>query len=161
MGVTHFDGIDAVTTLMKGGVEITASAAELNILDGASKAVKEISLSFDYDDMTDDGSTSGHIDFATDALPADVIVLGWKCVTTTGFTGDTTATVKVGTSGTTDLYSAVTNGSVAAAGTVGSVCKTTGVVFNEAAATPRVTITGSADFTSISAGSATVTLYYI
>lgn len=123
--------------------------------------IKKITKSFDHADMTDNTNTTGYIDFATDELPANVIVLGWKCVTTEGFSGDTTATIQVGVSGTLDLYSAVTSGSVLAAGIIGSVVKTTGVVFNEAAATPRITITGGADFTSISAGKATVDIYYI
>ena len=46
MGITHFDGLDAESTFKIGGVEVTATAAELNWLDGtgagtvvASKAV--------------------------------------------------------------------------------------------------------------------------
>jgi hypothetical protein len=34
MGVTHFDGLDAVSSFAIGGVTVTATAAELNLLDG-------------------------------------------------------------------------------------------------------------------------------
>lgn len=44
MGITHFDGIDAVSTLKKGGVAITASAAELNKLVGVTATAAELNL---------------------------------------------------------------------------------------------------------------------
>ena len=126
--------------------------------------VRKISLAITPALMTDNTNTTGYIDFPTDALPAGAIVLGWAMKTTAGFAGDTTAVVQVGVAGTLDLYSAVTSGSCFTAIKVGSVVKTTGVVYQAAAATPRVTITGGADFTSIvtnAAGRGTVTMYYI
>lgn len=116
----------------------------------------------DYDDFTDNTNTTGYIDFTT-ALPAGAMVLGWKAVVSAGFTGDTTAVMQVGISGDVDKYSANTAQSCLAAGTVGSLAlaadAATGVF--AAAKTPRVTVTGGADFTSIAAGSMVVTIYYI
>ncbi len=134
-----------------------------NVMSGI---VKKITKVCPVASFTDNTNATGYIDFATGALPADCIVLGWKAVTDTAgkWDDDTTAVIQVGIAGTLDLYSSVTSGSVAAAGTVGSVVKTTGSVFNEAAATPRVTITGGSDFTAfVTAGapSTTVTIYYI
>lgn len=126
--------------------------------------VRKVSLAITPALMTDNTNTTGYIDFPTGALPAGVIVLGWAMKTTVGFAGDTTAVVQVGIAGTLDLYSAVTSGSCFAAGKVGSVVKTTGVYYQTAAATPRVTITGGADFTSIvtnGTGRGVVTIYYI
>jgi hypothetical protein len=128
--------------------------------------VSSISLSFKATDMTDGTSTSGYIDFASSALPAGSIVLGWKAVTAAAgaWDDDTTATIQVGISGTVALYSSTTSGSVATAGTVGSVCATTGVFYQAAAATPRVTITGGSDFTAFvtaKAPASTVTIYYV
>jgi predicted RecA/RadA family phage recombinase len=112
--------------------------------------------------MTDNTNTTGYIDFATGAIPAFSFFVGWKIVTTTGFTGDTTAVAIIGISGDTDAYSETTTGSVLAAGTIGCGTPATGINrFNAAAVTPRVTITGGADFTSISAGAATAYFYYI
>ncbi len=36
MGVTHFDGLDALSSFYIGGTQVTATAAELNILDNAT-----------------------------------------------------------------------------------------------------------------------------
>lgn len=128
--------------------------------------VKSISKVCSVGDFTDGTGTSGYVDFDTGALPADCIVLGWKAVTTAAgaWDDDTTAVLMVGVDGDTDRFSQIENGSVAAAGTIGSVCDATGVYFNEAAATPRVTVTGASDFTAfVTAGTceSTVTIYYI
>ena len=120
---------------------------------------KLVSQTLDFGDFTDNGDDSGYIDFTTGSIPAASIVVGWKAVVAAGFTGDTTAVIEVGKSGDTDAYSADAAQSVLAAATVGSAAKET-VAFVAASTTPRVTVTGGADFGSISAGSMTVTLYY-
>lgn len=123
-------------------------------------AYQTITKSWVIGDMTDNTNTTGYVDFASNSLPAGAMVLGWRVVTATGFTGDTTATIQIGVAGAVGKFSATTAGSVAAAGTVFSlpVSATCGT---EAAATPRITITGGADFTSISAGAATATIFYV
>jgi len=178
MGYTHFDGVDAGKFKING-TQVTATPAELNLLDtvtattteinyldGFVGPIKSISKVCTATGFTDDSDATGYIDFATGALPAGTIVLGWTATTATAgvWDDDTTATIQVGVSGAVDLYSATTTGSVAVAGTVGSVCKTTGIVFNAAAATPRVTITGGDDFTKFvtaATPSTTVTIYYV
>jgi hypothetical protein len=108
------------------------------------------------------GTATGYIDFTTGQIPSGAIVLGWKATTTTGFTGDTTATVIVGVSGDTDAFSADATQSVLAAGTTGSASlAATGALPIATAQTPRVTVTGGSDFTSISAGSMSVDIYYL
>jgi hypothetical protein len=111
--------------------------------------------------FTDNTNTTGYKDFARQ-LPKNSLVIGWKAVVSTGFTGDTSATVIVGISGDTDAFSSVTTNSCYAAGTVG--CGAGAASTNQfcaAATTPRVTVTGNADFTSITAGSMKITLYYV
>jgi predicted RecA/RadA family phage recombinase len=112
--------------------------------------------------FTDGLGTSGYVDCATaNKLPAKCVPLGWIIVVGTGFTGDTTAVVQVGVSGTTDKFSIVTTESVLAAGTIGCFPgKAATNMFIASATTWRVTVTGAADFTSISAGSLTVYLFY-
>jgi hypothetical protein len=116
-------------------------------------------------DFTDNTNTTGYIDFATNALPVGAIPIAWKAVVTGGFAGDTSATIQLGVAGDLDRFSADTAQSVFAAGTVGSAilaadaCDGIGAV-----ATPRVTVTGNADFTSIVTegnGAMTVYLYCI
>lgn len=112
--------------------------------------------------MTDNTDATGRIDFPANSLPAGAIVLGWKATVTTGFTGDTTAVIQVGVSGDLDRFSALTTRSVLAAGVVASVpAVADGGNGAAAAQTPRVTVTGGADFTNIAAGAMVVEIYYI
>jgi len=114
--------------------------------------------------FTDNLNTTGYIDF-TSTLPAEAIPIGWKAVVGAGFAGDTTATIQVGIDGDLDRFSADTTQSVFAAGTVGSFVIPADVLKGiGAVATPRVTITGTADFSSIVTegnGAMNVYLYYI
>ena len=119
-----------------------------------------VSQTLGYASFTDNGDAGGYIDFSSGTIPAGAIVVGWKAVVATGFTGDTTAVAEVGVSGDTDAYSADTSQSVLDAATVGSASLASSS-FVASAATPRVTVTGGADFGNISAGSMTVTVYYI
>jgi hypothetical protein len=121
----------------------------LNKLDSQALAIA---------DFTDDGGLSGHIDFDI-TLPANAIVVGWKAVVSEGFTGDTTAVAEIGVAGDTDKYSGVITASVLAAATVGALGNTD-TVMATTAQTVRVTVTGTANFTSISAGAMVISLYY-
>jgi hypothetical protein len=127
--------------------------------------VKSITQVCPVTGFTDGTGTSGYMDF-TDALPVGALVLGWKAVTATAgaWDDDTTAVLMVGKSGDTNFFSGVENGSVAAAGTIYSICDDNATVFITAATTPRVTVTGSSDFTAFvtaATPSSTVTIYYI
>jgi hypothetical protein len=123
---------------------------------------KLTSQSLAYGSFTDNTNATGYIDFTSGQLPAGAIVLGWKATVTTGFSGDTTATMMVGISGDTDAFSANTAQSCLAAGTIGSASlAATAALPIATAQTPRVTVTGGSDFTSISAGVASVEIYYI
>lgn len=128
--------------------------------------VKKITQEITPAAMTDNTNATGYIDL-TDVVPADTLIIGWKATvakTAEAWADDTTAVIQVGKSGTLDFLSAVTNGSIAAAGVVGSSVKTTPVLFNEADLTVRVTITGGSDFTAfVTGGTAKVTVdvYYI
>lgn len=112
-------------------------------------------------DFTDNLNTTGYKDFATQ-IPAGAQIIGWQADVRTGFTGDTTAVVQVGVSGNLDRFSAVTTTSVLAAAVVG--CQAPGatdVTYLSSDTTVRVTVTGGADFTSISAGEMDVKILYI
>lgn len=131
--------------------------------------VKSVTEYCSVDKFTDGGSTSGYMDFPTNSLPANCIVLGWRAVTTAAgkWDKDTTAVMTVGVAGTTDKYSGGGAASVAIAGTVvdvGKLATNAPLVYNAAAATPRVTVKGNSDFTAfVTAGTcaSTVTIYYI
>ncbi|MBW2308513.1 MAG: DUF2190 family protein [Deltaproteobacteria bacterium] len=119
-----------------------------------------ISETVAYDDFTDNTDTTGYIDL-TPTLPIGAIPLGCKFVVATGFTGDTTAVVQAGIDGDLDRFTEDTTQSVLAAGTVGAIPTSDAAAGIGAAVTVRVTVTGGADFTSISAGEMTVYVYYL
>ena len=115
---------------------------------------------FDIDDFTDGTDDTGYADF-TNAIPANAIPLGWKAVVSTGFTGDTTAVVQVGSSSDVDMLSGAVP-SCLAAGTVGSSAPDD-TAFDSigTALTPRVTVAGQGDFGNITAGEMTITIFYL
>ena len=114
-----------------------------------------------YAEFTDNTDTTGYKDLA-EQLPPGALPIGWRCRVITGFSGDTTAVVQVGVSGDLDQYSADVTQSVLTSGTlVGAlaIAADSGDDMNTGV-TIRVTVTGGADFTSINAGSMTVSVWY-
>jgi hypothetical protein len=146
-------GDDTVTVSRDAAAAADVGVYYEDIQVGGVKRVTQ-TTGLDFDDFTDGGSTSGHVDLTT-ALPAGALVIGWRATVATGFTGDTTAVIGVGVSGDTDRFSQDGTQSVLAAATVGSANPATadGGDGLNAAQTVRITVTGTADFTSIAAGS--------
>jgi hypothetical protein len=128
--------------------------------------IKKVSQLITPAAMTDNTNTTGYIDL-TNKIPANTIILGWKATVAKAaeaWDDDTTAVIQVGKSGTLDDLSTATNGSIAAAGTVGASVKTSYVKYNASEYTVRVTITGGSDFTAFVTAAAprvTVDVYYI
>ncbi len=149
----------------------TGTTVTINVLSGVAigvglgdqtlPRVNVISESMAFGDFTDNTDTTGFYDFVSSTLPAGAIPLGFKAIVSTGFTGDTTAVIQVGIAGDLDRFSLNTDQSVLAAASVGSLPATDGADGLDAASTPRVTVTGGADFTSISAGVMVVYVYYL
>jgi len=124
------------------------------------RAFKTLTFSFLKSQMTDGGGTSGTFDSPV-ALPAGALVLGWMANATVAFTGDTTATLQIGDSGSASRFSTTTNGSVFTAQKISSFT-VVATAIGVAAVTPRVTITSTADFTNIvGTGACTVTIFYL
>jgi len=119
---------------------------------------KLVSQTLAIGDFTDNSDATGYVDLDTQ-LPANAIVAGWKAAISTGFAGDTSAVMQVGIAGDLNKYSGVTTVSCLAAATVGALGNTDSAMVT-AAQTVRVTVTGSSDFGSISAGEMVVSLYY-
>lgn len=159
IGGTKIGKIEKVLSV----ADTTAMVRYRAAADNGAVSVRVIQQTFTVADFTDDAGTSGHLDLATQ-LPANSLVLGWKFVTSGGFSGDTTAVMKAGTSGTLDKFSANTTGSVLAAGTIGTQPKSSDNPFVSAATTVRITVTGAADFTAIqtaAVGAGTFYIYYL
>jgi hypothetical protein len=133
---------------------LAANSALVEFDTEEEKQVLKASIAFG--DFTDNADTTGYVDFSS-AIPEGSIVQGVQIDVTTGFTGDTTAVADVGVAGALENFASDLN--VLAANVVGEIPGVaTGYV--AAAGTPRVTVTGAADFTSISAGIATVAIIY-
>jgi len=153
------DGTDVASVSVSGD----ATLANTGALTLAVPKVSVISKVCAVADFTDNTNATGYIDFTASSLPAGAIVLGWKAVVTGAFAGDTTAVMQVGVAGTLGKFSASTSGSVFTTGTIGTGAPMD-TCFNATASTPRVTVTGGSDFTSIvtnAGGAMTVYLYYI
>lgn len=115
--------------------------------------------SFTYDEMTDGGSTAGTY-VLTGTIPVGAIVTKTMVVDVTGFTGDTSAAMTVGDGSTADRYMTSTLNVVANAAAIDGGAVSGTALHTTAVSTVTVTITGAADFTSISAGAATVAVFY-
>ena len=137
--------------------------------------IRSISQEVLYTDFVDGTSTAGTMTLRK-KLPAYCFPIGTKVVVTTGFTGDTTAVLSVGTS-TTSLVAGVVDADILTNdGTINvyTAAKTymTFATFTDtnvpqddeqtvASNYILLTVTGGADFTSITAGKMTVTVYYL
>ena len=112
-------------------------------------------------DFTDGGAADGHVDLA-EQIPAGAIVFGAELDVTTAFAGGTTPTGKVGSNTSPDQFSANNAMAVDAIAKVGSEAPDApGNAYVSSATTVRVTITDSADFTTLTAGQMTVTVPYL
>jgi len=128
-------------------------------ITGRPGLTRLVSRTLDYASFTDNGDASGYIDFIG-SIPAGSIIVGWKAVVASGFAGDTSAVLEVGIAGDTDAYSADTSQSVFDAETVGSAGREASA-FVGSSVSPRVSVTGGSDFGNISAGSMTLSIYYV
>lgn len=140
---------------------LSTAADDIDALEAGTGVLQALSEAFVIGDFTDNTDATGYVDMAT-TIPAGSMILGWKAVTATGFTGDTTAVIQVGIAGDLDRFSADTSGSVLAAGTVGSLAIAADALKGlSAVVTPRITVTGASDFGLIAAGATTVSVYYL
>jgi hypothetical protein len=86
-------------------------------------------------------------------------VVGVKVDVITGFTGDSSCTLAVGTSGDSNLFSNNTTVVIYTAATVGIGAQND--AFTTASTDVLLTATSGSDFTSVSAGKMIVTIYYM
>ncbi len=132
------------------------------ILSGTLNAINPTALviTVSYDAMTDNTPTVGAYLDAGTTIPAGSVVIAWKAAVTTGFTGDTSAVVQVGTSSSATAFSADTNESCYTSSTTVGSAAVAATAFCAAATTPRVYVNTAASWSSVSDGAMTVTIYY-
>lgn len=114
-----------------------------------------------FDDFTDGGAAVGTYDLTVGTIPAGALYLGTAVTAVTGFAGDTSAALTIGDGTDVDRYNTSTINVFATAANGVAAGSPSGVLYHDTAKTPRLTITTNADFTSVSAGSVTVEMYYL
>ena len=124
----------------------------------ATPNVKLITQTFTYDEFTDGGSTSGTLELSSD-IPVGAVVMQTLIDDVTGFAGDTSAVMTIGDGTDADRYNTGTPNVFTTADAI-SAGAVSGTAFHATAATPTITVTSAADFSSVSAGQATVTIFY-
>jgi hypothetical protein len=122
--------------------------------------VQNISETVLFSQFTDGGSTSGTYQMAG-TVPAGAILMGSKVLVNAGFAGDTSAALIIGDGSDTDRYNTGTPSVFATAATGIETGVPSGSKLVTTANRPTLTVTSGADFTSVSAGSLTVTIYYL
>lgn len=123
--------------------------------------IVKLSETVAYDAFTDGGSTVGTYDLTVGTIPAGATFLYAAVTAVTGFAGDTSAVMTIGDGTDVDRYNTSTVNVFATAAAGVAAGAPSGVLYHTAAKTPKLTITTNADFTSVSAGSVTVELYYL
>lgn len=110
--------------------------------------------------FTDGGSTVGTFQLLG-TIPVGAVLLGSKVVVGSGFIGDTSAAMTIGDGSDVDRYNTSTiNIFVTAADGVQSGAPS-GDKLITTANRPTLTVTSAADFTNVSAGSITVSIFYL
>lgn len=107
----------------------------------------------------DDGAASGHFDL-TEQIPSGAWVLQALLVNVVAWTGNVSATIQIGDTSTAARYSTGTPSVFTAAAAIDPGVPS-GTKIHTVATTVRITITGSTDFTVISAGQLTLRIYYL
>lgn len=126
----------------------------------SSAIVAAVATQIDHADFTDGGGAAGTkvLDIT---IPKGAILLGSKVTVEEGFAGDTTAVVTIGDGSDVDRYMTGTPSVLNAAADGIQTGVPSGNKLLTADNAPTVTVTGGADWGSITAGKLTVTIYYI
>lgn len=144
------------------GTAVIATASEINSLagGGAPKLVK-LTETVAYDDFTDGGAAVGTYDLTAGTIPVGATFLYAAVTAVTGFAGDTSAALTLGDGSDADRYNTSTIDVFSTAANGVAAGDPSGVRYHATAATVTLTVTTASDFTSVSAGSVTVELYYL
>ena len=127
--------------------------------------IRKVAQIVKYGDFTDDGSDANGDLTLDKSVPAGSFIIGSKVTVKTGFTGDSTAVLAIGASANDNEYSGNTTHNVfAAARNLVKAAFITADAGLGAVGSDQIiylTLTGGADFTSISAGEMLVEVYYL
>ena len=119
----------------------------------------EIRQTFLFSEFTDGGSAAGTLAL-DETIPVGAWVLRSVLRGVTGFTGNTSAVMVVGDGSDVDRYNTGTPSVFTTANAI-DLGAPSGTQVHTAAATVTVTVTGGSDFTAITAGTATISIYFL
>ena len=159
MGTTNLDAL----TLDSGDLTLTAGSVVISPVSGVTTfgPLVKLTETVAYDAFTDGGSTAGTYDITVGTIPVGATFLYAAVTAVTGFAGDTSAVLTIGDGTDADRYNTGTPNVFATAAAGVAVGAPSGTLYHAAAATVTLTVTTAADFSSVSAGSLTVELYYL
>jgi hypothetical protein len=131
------------------------------ITDGLSTGARLASIqqTVALADFTDGGSTSGTV-VLRDSIPVGALAVQTLIDDVTGFAGDTSAVMTVGDGTDADRYNTGTPNVFATATAVAAGAVSGTALHTTAVDTVTVTVTSAADFSSVTAGQATITIFY-
>lgn len=157
------DGIDVTSNAQKA-VKITRyiSATKARVkfnTSGAKQRLVSYSETVAFDDFTDGGSTAGTYDLGV-SIPAGAVFARSLVTAVTGFIGDTSAVLVIGDGTDVDRYNTGTPSVFTTASAGIDAGAPSGTLFHSTAKTPKLTVTSGSDFTAVSAGQLTVTLFW-
>jgi hypothetical protein len=143
--------------------DVTANSLTINAQSGVSTMGPIVKLveTVAYDAFTDNEDATGTYELTVGTIPAGATFLYAAITAVTGFAGDTSATITIGDGTDVDRYHTGTPNVFATAANGVSVGSPSGVLYHDAAKTPTLIVTSDSDFSSVSAGSVTVELYYL
>jgi hypothetical protein len=113
-----------------------------------------------FSQFTDGGAAVGTFQLAG-SVPAGAVLLGSKVIVNAGFAGDTSAALTIGDGSDVDRYNTGTPSVFATAASGIETGAPSGSKLITTANRPTLTVTSAADFTSVSAGSLTVNIYFL
>lgn len=150
---TNFTKVDASEGYSVNGTEVIGSSGK-PVVPRISTIQETVALA----DFTDNEDATGEVELST-AIPEGAIVMQTCIDAVTGFAGDTSATVQIGDGTDVDRYNTGTPNVFATADHI-SAGAVSGTAYHAAAKTPTVTVTSNSDFSSVTAGEMTVTIFY-
>lgn len=143
--------------------DLTANSVTVNAQSGVTSlgVLVKLTETVAYDDFTDNEDATGTYALTVGTIPAGATFLFAAITAVTGFAGDTSATITIGDGTDVDRYHTGTPSVFATAANGVAVGSPSGVLYHDAAKTPTLIVTSATDFSSVSAGSVTVELFYL
>lgn len=159
----------ALTTLQKTQLNNSNAAMQRaavgtllgNLETGGAGILRKFTQTVTYDQFTDGGGAAGTFTLTEGSIPVGATVLYSAVTDVVGFTGNVSAVMTIGDGTDVDRYNTSTINVFATADNGISAGAPSGVVYHAVAKDVVLTITASSDWGSVTAGSVTVSIYYL